>query len=63
MLIGVEICMLLFICIKWIGDYESVNVLGLYLVGEGVGYVGGILFVGIDGICVVEVVVLVMVVV
>lgn len=48
--IGVEICMLLLIWICWKDDYQSMNVEGLYLVGEGVGYVGGIYLVVIDGI-------------
>jgi hypothetical protein len=36
------------------GDYQSLNVQGLYPAGEGAGYAGGILSAGIDGIKVAE---------
>ncbi|MFC4699148.1 NAD(P)/FAD-dependent oxidoreductase [Glaciecola siphonariae] len=42
------------ICIKRSGDYQSVNVEGLYPAGEGAGYAGGIWSAGIDGIRVAE---------
>lgn len=38
------------ICIKRGGDYQSINVKGLYPAGEGAGYAGGIWSAGIDGI-------------
>jgi uncharacterized FAD-dependent dehydrogenase len=40
------------------GDYRSVNVAGLYPVGEGAGYAGGIYSAAIDGIEVAEAVAL-----
>lgn len=46
------------ICIKRGGDYQSVNVQGLYPAGEGAGYAGGIWSAGIDGIRVAEAVAL-----
>ncbi|MHB1188349.1 NAD(P)/FAD-dependent oxidoreductase [Thiobacillus sp.] len=36
------------------GDYQSLNVKGLYPAGEGAGYAGGILSAGVDGIKVAE---------
>ncbi len=38
------------ICIKRGKDFQSINTLGLYPVGEGAGYAGGILSASIDGI-------------
>jgi len=38
------------ICIKRDKDFQSINTLGLYPVGEGAGYAGGILSASIDGI-------------
>ena len=35
-------------------DFQSINVQGLYLAGEGAGYAGGILSAGVDGIRVAE---------
>ncbi|MEC7826893.1 MAG: NAD(P)/FAD-dependent oxidoreductase [Pseudomonadota bacterium] len=61
MLTGVETRTSSPICIKRTGDYESVNVSGLYPAGEGAGYAGGILSAGIDGIRVAEAVALAMV--
>ena len=61
MLTGVETRTSSPICIKRPGDYESVNVSGLYPAGEGAGYAGGILSAGIDGIRVAEAVALAMV--
>ena len=40
------------------GDYQSLNVKGLYPAGEGAGYAGGILSAGVDGIRVAEAVAL-----
>ena len=40
------------------GDYQSLNVRGLYPAGEGAGYAGGILSAGVDGIRVAEAVAL-----
>lgn len=54
---GVEMWMFFLICIICGDDFQSFNIVGLFLVGEGVGYVGGILLVGVDGIKIVEVVV------
>ena len=36
------------------GDFQSVNIAGLYPAGEGAGYAGGILSAGVDGIRVAE---------
>eukprot|EP01034_Spumella_vulgaris_P018116 gene18116-23130_t len=36
------------------GDFQSLNVRGLYPAGEGAGYAGGILSAGVDGIKVAE---------
>jgi uncharacterized FAD-dependent dehydrogenase len=36
------------------GDYQSLNVRGLYPAGEGASYAGGILSAGVDGIEVAE---------
>jgi len=38
------------ICIKRDKDFQSINTSGLYPVGEGAGYAGGILSASIDGI-------------
>lgn len=46
------------ICIRRGANFESVNTRGLYPVGEGAGYAGGILSAGIDGIRVAEAVAL-----
>ena len=40
------------------GDYQSLNIKGLYPAGEGAGYAGGILSAGVDGIRVAEAVAL-----
>ena len=36
------------------GDYQSLNVRGLFPAGEGASYAGGILSAGVDGIKVAE---------
>lgn len=53
-LIGIEIRILVLVRIYRNEILESINVSGLYLIGEGVGFVGGIIFVVVDGIKVVE---------